>query len=120
MVKIEKMIDIKKIIAGNPLVIFGIPECPWCQKAKALLKPWKPRFVQVGSEDRSQLLAMTGKTSVPQIYLKGTLLGGYDDTSKKMGLVKKTLRSSSKNSRNHRNSNRNNNTRKASNRNLFW
>ncbi len=105
----------KKIIAGNPLVIFGIPECPWCQKAKELLKPWKPRFVQVGSEDRSQLLAMTGKTSVPQIYLKGKLLGGYDDTSKKMGLVKKTLRSFSKNSRN-----RNNNTRKVSNRNLFW
>ena len=109
------MIDIKKIIAGNPLVIFGIPECPWCQKAKALLKPWKPRFVHVGSEDRSQLLAMTGKTSVPQIYLKGSLLGGYDDTSKKMGLVKKTLRSFSKNSKN-----RNNNTRKVSNRNLFW
>jgi glutaredoxin 3 len=115
MVKIEKMIDIKKIIARSPLVIFGIPECPWCQKAKVLLKPWKPRFVQVGSEDRSQLLAMTGKTSVPQIYLKGSLLGGYDDTSKKMGLVKKTLRSFSKNSKN-----RNNNTRKVSNRNLFW
>jgi len=116
MVKIEKMIDMKKIIAGNPLVIFGFPECPWCQKAKALLKPWKPRFVHVDSEDRSQLLAATGKTSVPQIYLKGKLLGGYDDTFKKMALVKKALRSSSKNARNR---NRNN-TRKASNRNLFW
>jgi glutaredoxin 3 len=115
MVKIEKMIDMKKIIAENHLVIFGFPECPWCQKAKALLKPWKPRFVHVDSEDRSQLLAATGKTSVPQIYLKGKLLGGYDDTSKKMALVKKTLRSFSKNSRN-----RNNNTRKVSNRNLFW
>ena len=109
------MIDMTQIIAGNPLVIFGFPECPWCQKAKALLKPWKPRFVHVDSEDRSQLLAATGKTSVPQIYLKGKLLGGYDDTSKKMALVKKTLRSFSKNSRN-----RNNNTRKVSNRNLFW
>jgi glutaredoxin len=110
------MIDMKQIIAGNQLVIFGMPECPWCKKAKALLKPWKALFVAVGSEERSQLLKMTGKTSVPQIYLKGKLLGGFDDTSRKMGLVKKTLRSSSKNARNR---NRNN-TRKVSNRNLFW
>jgi glutaredoxin 3 len=110
------MVDMKQIIAENPLVIFGIPECPWCKKAKALLKPWKPLFVPVSPEQRSQLLAMTNKTSVPQIYLKGKLLGGYEDTARKIGLVKQKLRSSSKNARNR---NRNN-TRKASNRNLFW
>ena len=119
MVNVEKMVDMKQIIARNPLVIFGFPECPWCQKAKQLLKPWKPRFVHVDSEDRSQLLAATGKTSVPQIFLKGKLLGGYDDTSKKMGLVKKALGSSSKNATNINRRNRNN-TRKVSNRNLFW
>jgi glutaredoxin 3 len=104
--------DLKHLAASNPLVIFGIPECPWCQKAKRLLKPWHPLFIVVGSAERNQLQAMTGKTSVPQVYLKGKLLGGFDDTSRKImsARTRKTLNSI----RVHRN------TRKVSARNLFW
>ena len=68
------------IIETTPLVIFGMEECPWCQKAKQLLKSQKPRFVQVGPEHRAELKRLTGKTSVPQIYRDGKLLGGYTDT----------------------------------------
>jgi len=68
------------VIETTPLVIFGMEECPWCQKAKQLLKPLKPRFVQVGPEHRAELKRLTGKTSVPQIYRDGKLLGGYTDT----------------------------------------
>jgi len=104
--------DLKQIATTKPLVIFGIPECPWCQKAKRLLRPWHPLFVVVGPAERNQLLAMTGKTSVPQVYLKGKLLGGFEDTSRKImtGRTRKTLNSI----RVHRN------TRKVSARNLFW
>ena len=69
------------IIETTPLVIFGMEECPWCQKAKQLLKPLKPRFIQVGPEHRAELKRLTGKTSVPQIYRDGKLLGGYTDTA---------------------------------------
>ena len=69
---------------------YKINDCPYCQIASL--------------------------TKEKQIYLKGKLLGGYEDTARKIGLVKQKLRSSSKNARNR---NRNN-TRKASNRNLFW
>ena len=103
---------LQQIATTNPLVIFGLEECPWCQKAKRLLRPWRPLFVPVGPAERSQLLKMTGKTSVPQIYLKGKLLGGFEDTSRKImnSKTRKTLNGV----RQRRN------TRKASARNLFW
>ena len=68
------------IIETTPLVIFGMEECPWCQKAKQLLKKQKAVFVPVGPEHRAELKRLTGKTSVPQIYRNGKLLGGYTDT----------------------------------------
>ncbi len=68
------------IIETEPLVIFGLDSCPWCQKAKQLLKAQKPLFVPVGPEHRAELKRLTGKTSVPQIYRNGKLLGGYTDT----------------------------------------
>jgi glutaredoxin 3 len=69
------------IIETTPLVIFGMETCPWCQKAKQLLKSQKPLFVPVGPEHRAELKRLTGKTSVPQIYRNGKLLGGYTDTA---------------------------------------
>jgi glutaredoxin 3 len=69
------------IIETTPLVIFGMESCPWCQKAKQLLKKQKPLFVPVGPEHRAELKRLTGKTSVPQIYRDGKLLGGYTDTA---------------------------------------
>jgi len=112
MCKIENM-NLQEIAVSNPLVIFGIPECPWCQKAKRLLRPWHPLFITVGPAERNQLQRMTGKTSVPQVYLKGKLLGGFEDTSRKImsGRTRKTLNSIRGQRRN---------TRKVSARNLFW
>ena len=69
------------IIKTEPLVIFGLESCPWCQKAKQLLKAQKPLFFSVGPEHRAELKRLTGKTSVPQIYRNGKLLGGYTDTA---------------------------------------
>jgi len=104
--------NLKHIVAMNPLVIFGINECPWCQKAKQLLRPWHPLFVPVGPAERGQLLRMTGKTSVPQIYLKGKLLGGFEDTSRK--IMNRKTRKALNGVPQRRN------TRKASARGLFW
>jgi glutaredoxin 3 len=75
------MHTLKHIIETTPLVIFGMEECPWCQKAKQLLKKQKALFVPVGPEHRAELKRLTGKTSVPQIYRDGKLLGGYTDTA---------------------------------------
>ena len=90
------------IIETEPLVIFGLESCPWCQKAKQLLKAQKPLFIPVGPEHRAELKRLTGKTSVPQIYRNGKLLGGYTDTAallqkEKMHRGKSRSRSRSRN-----------------------
>ena len=90
------------IIKTEPLVIFGLESCPWCQKAKQLLKAQKPLFFSVGPEHRAELKRLTGKTSVPQIYRNGKLLGGYTDTAallqkEKMRRDKSRSRSRSRN-----------------------
>jgi glutaredoxin 3 len=88
------------IIETTPLVIFGMESCPWCQKAKQLLKSQKPLFVPVGPEHRAELKRLTGKTSIPQIYRNGKLLGGYTDTEallRKEKLRKSRSRSRSRN-----------------------
>jgi glutaredoxin 3 len=101
------MHTLKHIIETEPLVIFGMESCPWCQKAKQLLKAQKPLFFPVGPEHRAELKRLTGKTSVPQIYRNGKLLGGYTDTVAL--LQKEKLRKSRSRSRN-----RNRTTRKLS------
>jgi len=105
------MHTLKHIIETEPLVIFGMESCPWCQKAKELLKSQKPLFVQVGPEHRAELKRLTGKTSVPQIYRNGKLLGGYTDTAAL--LQKEKLRKSHSLSRS-RSIKRNRTTRKLS------
>ena len=86
------------IIKTEPLVIFGLESCPWCQKAKQLLKAQKPLFFSVGPEHRAELKRLTGKTTVPQIYRNGKLLGGYTDTEAL--LRKEKMRKSRSRSRN--------------------
>ena len=86
------------IIETEPLVIFGLESCPWCQKAKQLLKAQKPLFFSVGPEHRAELKRLTGKTTIPQIYRNGKLLGGYTDTAAL--LQKEKMRKSRSRSRN--------------------
>ena len=89
------------IIETEPLVIFGLESCPWCQKAKQLLKAQKPLFIPVGPEHRAELKRLTGKTSVPQIYRNGKLLGGYTDTAALLQKEKMRRGSSRSRSRSH-------------------
>jgi glutaredoxin 3 len=57
--------------------------CPYCDRAKALLTRKGIAFREIdapgGSPARAESLARSGRTSVPQIFVDGTLLGGCDD-----------------------------------------
>ncbi|MDR0480117.1 MAG: glutaredoxin 3 [Burkholderiaceae bacterium] len=58
--------------------------CPFCQRAKQLLKA---RGVQAIDEiridqdtaERDRMMAITGRRTVPQIFIGQTHVGGYDD-----------------------------------------
>lgn len=67
-----------------PVEIYTTPYCPYCLDAKALLKQKNVAFKEIDvSRDRALRQAMTerakGRTSVPQIFIGATHVGGCDD-----------------------------------------
>lgn len=65
--------------------IFTKPGCPYCAKAKALLKLEGYSFEEIVlGRDAStiSIRAITGKTSVPQVFIGSEYIGGSDDLEK--------------------------------------
>ena len=63
--------------------LYTTVSCPYCQRAKALLdrRGWAYQEIDLthNAEARAALVARTGMRTVPQIFLDGTLIGGYDE-----------------------------------------
>jgi glutaredoxin 3 len=64
--------------------IYTTPYCPYCQWAKELLNKKSVKFVEIDvSGDRALRAKMTeranGRTTVPQIFIGATHVGGCDD-----------------------------------------
>ena len=58
--------------------------CPFCRRAKALLGAKgvveiEEIRVQLDAQGRAELQATTGGRTVPQIYIGGRHVGGYDE-----------------------------------------
>lgn len=58
--------------------------CPFCSRAKALLQQsgvtdLEEVIVDGAPEVRAHMTQLTGRTSVPQIFIGETLVGGCDD-----------------------------------------
>ena len=67
-----------------PVEIYTTPFCPYCLDAKALLRKKSVTFTEIDvSRDRTLRSAMTaranGRTTVPQIFIGATHVGGCDD-----------------------------------------
>jgi len=67
-----------------PVEIYTTPFCPYCFDAKALLKKKRVAFTEIDvSRDRDLRKKMTaranGRTTVPQIFIGTTHVGGCDD-----------------------------------------
>jgi glutaredoxin 3 len=63
--------------------IYSANYCPYCKQAVNLLLYKGAHFevVDISGNDVARLMLKeaTGKTTVPQIYLNGNLIGGYSD-----------------------------------------
>jgi glutaredoxin 3 len=60
--------------------------CPYCQRAEALLKARgvaEIEKIRVDSEParRDEMVARTGRRTVPQIFIGETHVGGFDELS---------------------------------------
>ena len=58
--------------------------CPYCVAAKNLLKSkgltWEETFVDSNPDERGRMLERAeGQRTVPQIFINGHHVGGYDD-----------------------------------------
>lgn len=57
--------------------------CPYCQRARALLRAKGAKFedidVEAQPEKRAEMIARSGRSTVPQIFIDGRHIGGSDD-----------------------------------------
>lgn len=57
--------------------------CPYCQRAGALLTAKQVAFTQINVDDdpqqRQEMIARSGRRSVPQIFIGEKHIGGCDD-----------------------------------------
>lgn len=65
------------------VTVYSKDYCPYCDRAKALLKSKGVAFEAIELQDDprafSELRAKTGLMTVPQIFIGETLIGGYTD-----------------------------------------
>lgn len=65
------------------VVMYTTAICPYCVAAKNLLKQrgveWREVRVDLDAAAREEMLAKAKRTSVPQIFINGTHVGGFDD-----------------------------------------
>ena len=63
-------------------IIWSKPQCPYCEQAKTLLEmkgiPYEERKIGSGWTKEQLLEQVPNARSVPQIFLDGELVGGFD------------------------------------------
>ena len=65
------------------VIIYTTKTCPYCYRAKSLLKSLDVSYqevsVDLNSKLRAEMASRAGKTSVPQIWFGEEHIGGCDD-----------------------------------------
>lgn len=65
------------------ITVYTSAVCGYCVAAKNFLRSkglsWQEIRVDMQPEERTRMVARTGRTSVPQIFVGETHVGGYDD-----------------------------------------
>ena len=71
------------------IVIYTTIYCPYCSAAKALLRSKKVEFVEIDVRDnparRTEMERLSSRRTVPQIFIDGKPIGGYDDACRLEG-----------------------------------
>ena len=74
---------------GSKIVVVGYAHgCQYCDEAKALLSDMKYPFTFItieGKPDLRDFLKALGLSTVPAIFVDGSLVGGYTQLTKELG-----------------------------------
>ena len=70
-------------LSAPTITLYTTAVCPYCVAAKNFLKSkgrdWTEVRVDADPAEREKMVARTRRTSVPQIFIGETHVGGYDD-----------------------------------------
>ncbi len=73
-------------MAAGDILIYTKQWCPFCAKSKALLRAkgleWREVDVTFDERLQDEMVERSGRRSVPEIFLEGALVGGYDDLAR--------------------------------------
>lgn len=65
------------------VIMYSTRFCPYCMRARRLLKnknvDYKEIIISSNRTLREEMEQKSGRTSVPQIFINGQAIGGYDD-----------------------------------------
>lgn len=63
--------------------VYTTPSCPFCVRAKLLLKARGIPFDEIDVSDddraRTELVERSGRRTVPQVFIDGRAIGGYEE-----------------------------------------
>lgn len=69
------------------IVLYTAVYCPWCWRAKSLLErhgiPYEEHDITTNFEERRRLTRETGRRTVPNVFLDGVSIGGFDELSRR-------------------------------------
>ena len=69
--------------ASRPITLYTTLICPYCVAAKNFLKSkglaWTEVRIDTDPAEREAMIARANRTSVPQIFVGDTHVGGFDD-----------------------------------------
>lgn len=66
------------------ILLYTMDHCPYCKRAKALLRDkgitqWTEHDLETAPEKRPEMVALSGRNTVPQIFIDGLHIGGASD-----------------------------------------
>jgi len=81
--------EIKAKVASDTVVMYSKSTCPFCKAAKEIFDKMDQPYTAIelnemdnGPDVQAALLEFTGQRTVPNVFIAGKHLGGYDDTNK--------------------------------------
>jgi GrxC family glutaredoxin len=70
-------------MAAERIIMYSQPFCGYCSAAKRLLKEKGAPFTEIDvmfeAGRREEMMQKSGRRTVPQIFIDGRHVGGYDD-----------------------------------------
>eukprot|EP01138_Halocafeteria_seosinensis_P013701 gb/GECG01013992.1/.p1 GENE.gb/GECG01013992.1/~~gb/GECG01013992.1/.p1 ORF type:complete len:149 (+),score=18.75 gb/GECG01013992.1/:1-447(+) len=81
---------VQDVIEKHPVVIFSKSYCPFCRKTKATIAKYShadPMILELdqsnhGAEMQDELQKITGRRTVPRVFIGGKSVGGNDEVEK--------------------------------------